>query len=82
MAIIRGLKAAALIALVSSQSQLAIAAPAAAKFAKRNTTDLHDSYDYVIIGGGLSGLVVANRLTEDPEGKRMMRSWDSGSICC
>lgn len=27
--------------------------------------DLLDRYDYVIIGGGLSGLVVANRLTED-----------------
>lgn len=25
-------------------------------------------YDYVIVGGGLSGLVVANRLTEDQEG--------------
>ncbi|OLN83739.1 Oxygen-dependent choline dehydrogenase 7 [Colletotrichum chlorophyti] len=62
---LRGLKTAALLALVSSQ--LSIAAPAAAKFAKRNTTDLHDSYDYVIVGGGLSGLVVANRLTEDPE---------------
>ena len=28
---------------------------------------LEDSYDYVIIGGGTSGLTVANRLTEDPE---------------
>ncbi len=28
---------------------------------------LEHSYDYVIIGGGTSGLTVANRLTEDPE---------------
>ncbi|KAK8092763.1 alcohol oxidase [Apiospora kogelbergensis] len=26
-----------------------------------------DTFDYVIVGGGTSGLVVANRLTEDPE---------------
>ncbi|RMZ23946.1 hypothetical protein D0859_12019 [Hortaea werneckii] len=30
---------------------------------------LHPEYDYVIIGGGTSGLTVANRLTEDPRGE-------------
>ncbi|KAL4963454.1 GMC family oxidoreductase [Aspergillus stella-maris] len=27
--------------------------------------DLYPEYDYIVVGGGLSGLVVANRLTED-----------------
>lgn len=35
-------------------------------------------YDYIIAGGGISGLVVANRLTEDPDGTQMspVRWWN------
>ena len=32
-----------------------------------NTSTLNESYDYVIIGGGTSGLTVADRLTENPK---------------
>jgi heptaprenylglyceryl phosphate synthase len=28
-----------------------------------------DTYDYVIVGGGIAGLVVANRLTEDKKSR-------------
>ena len=35
----------------------------------RDLDDLAETYDYVIAGGGLSGLVVAARLTEDADGQ-------------
>ena len=36
---------------------------------KRSVKELRNSYDYVVIGGGTSGLVVANRLSEDRSSK-------------
>jgi choline dehydrogenase len=31
---------------------------------KHRASELHDSYDFIIAGGGTSGLTVADRLTE------------------
>jgi ribulose 1,5-bisphosphate synthetase/thiazole synthase len=46
----------------------------------RQTYGEPTTYDYVVVGGGLSGLVVANRLTEDADGARHT-SQQSGSPC-
>ena len=40
---------------------------------KYSETELLDSYDYVIIGGGTSGLAVSSRLSEDPSSEKTSR---------
>lgn len=53
-------------AVISRVSALALAfAGVCAAAEKRDLKALDESYDYVVVGGGVSGLVVANRLTED-----------------
>lgn len=56
----------ALLALVSISSTSAVAPRA---IVVEREADLSAKYDFVVIGGGTSGLVVANRLTEDPDGE-------------
>jgi NADH dehydrogenase FAD-containing subunit len=36
---------------------------------KMQTQSVENTWDYVIVGGGVTGLVVANRLTEDKKSK-------------
>jgi hypothetical protein len=44
-------------------------------------TQLLQSYDYVVIGGGIAGLVVGNRLSEDNGTLRDAHCCSSSSMC-
>lgn len=53
-------------AVISRVSALALAfAGVCSAIEKTDLKAVDGSYDYVVVGGGVSGLVVANRLTED-----------------
>lgn len=52
-----------------SSSAAALRIPRHATVASREAV-AGTKYDFVIAGGGVSGLTVADRLTEDPDGKQ------------
>jgi hypothetical protein len=40
---------------------------------RRDVTELNDSYDYIVVGGGTSGLTVANRLSADGTSEKALQ---------
>lgn len=53
--------------ILAAATQIALAWPQRPQYAKvlENRQDVQDEYDYIIIGGGTSGLTVGDRLTEN-----------------
>ena len=53
--------------LLAALSQLGAAWPTQSPYAniKTRASDIKDEYDYIVIGGGTTGLTVGDRLTED-----------------
>jgi BarA-like signal transduction histidine kinase len=51
---------------------LAVALPNNVAVPRQELQAAKDTYDYVIVGGGITGLIVANRITEDKKSESIL----------
>ena len=67
--------------LLSTGSDLAFAAPSAQSAVTTNVQDVFSqTWDYIILGGGLTGLTVANRLSENSTVKVLVVEAGNGGL--
>lgn len=67
--------------ILSSLTSISLGAPLGGMIVGRDTV-LLTSYDFIIVGGGTSGLVVGNRLTENPGWNLLNMAVLIDAYCC
>jgi len=68
----------ALCTLVALFPAIATSIPLIPRYVSEN--EILAAYDYVVIGGGTSGLTVANRLSEDPSSRLTLPRTSAGHV--
>lgn len=73
-----------LVALLACATQFISQTQAFARHAtvkSRELVDATNTYDFIVAGGGISGLTLADRLTENPEGMKTLKELLSWLSC-